>query len=186
MEQEILPECSQRSSTALTPSDVSLPMIQHGKSLPAGHATNINWMHDSAESFNGQGPYSLVTAGQSLHWLKLDVVLPKLSRMLTPDGVLAIVDVLFEPQPPWQEGYSHIIKRYSNNQAYQPINIVSKMQEAGLFQTLGMRRTAPLLKKQRVADYIDAQHARSSLSLDTMSKNEAEGFMSEMRSLLER
>ncbi len=165
--------------------DYSLPMIGHGKALAGGDAKNIQWIHESAEGFHGPGPYALITAGQSLHWMHLETVLPKLSAMLTPNGVLAITTVLFEPKPPWQEAYAAIVKKYSNNQAYQSTNIIDGLERARLFRRLGARRTAPMLTKQTISDYIESQHGRSSLSLETMTTSDAEGFKQDMQELLQ-
>lgn len=37
-------------------------------------------------------PYGLVTAGSSLHWMDWEVVLPRIGRLLSPEGCLAIVN----------------------------------------------------------------------------------------------
>ncbi|KAK3187296.1 hypothetical protein K4F52_003927 [Lecanicillium sp. MT-2017a] len=167
--------------------DSSLPMLEHGKALAEGDATNTNiqWIHESAESFAGQGPYALITAGQSLHWMDWETALPKMAAMLTSNGVLAITTVLFQPRPPWQDGYTAIVKKYSNDPAYRSMNISEELESAGLFRTIGLRRTAPMLFKQTVMDYIESQHGRSSLSLDAMTKSGAEGFKQEMWNLLQ-
>lgn len=165
--------------------DYSLPMIEHGQALAGGDATNIQWIHESAENFAGQGPYALITAGQSLHWMQCETVLPKLSAMLTPNGVLAITTLLFEPSLPWQDGDVAIMKKYSNNPAWRSRNTADELENAGLFKRLGVRHTEPFLIKQTVSDYIESQHARSSLSLETMTLSEVEGFKQDMRNLLQ-
>ena len=37
-------------------------------------------------------PYALVTAGESLHWMAWEVVLPRFAAALVPGGLLAIAD----------------------------------------------------------------------------------------------
>ncbi len=53
-----------------------------------------------------------------------------------------------------------------------------------MFQRLGKRETAPVVVKQAVEDYIAGQHARSTLSLDTMTAEQATQFDREMQALL--
>ncbi|KAH8898057.1 methyltransferase type 12 [Thozetella sp. PMI_491] len=165
--------------------DVSLPMLEHGKTLPGGSDSKIRWIHSKAETFAIQGPYALITAGQSLHWMDLDVVMPRLSRMLTPNGVLAIATVLFEPQAPWQDEYTKIVAKYSRNQKYVPFNMIPELEKANLFQKLGESRTAPLFMRQTIGDYIESHHARSSFSLDDMTTDEVDNFSQEMRGILQ-
>lgn len=45
-------------------------------------------------------------------------------------------------------------------------------------------QTAPVSVKQTIEDYIAAQHARSTLSLDTMTAEQAAQFDREMQALL--
>lgn len=162
--------------------DYSLPMMQHGKTLEGGDAANIHWIHESAEAFTGQGPYSLITAGQSLHWMQWETVLPKLSEILTPNGVLSITTVLFEPKPPWQDGYVAVIKMYSNSPEYRSMEITKELENVGLFKASGTYRTAPVLTKQTISDYINSQHGRSGLSLETMTPTDAEIFKEDSHS----
>jgi hypothetical protein len=53
-----------------------------------------------------------------------------------------------------------------------------------LFEPVGVQETAPVTVQQTVEDYIAAHHARSSLSLDAMSAENALWFDVEMQALL--
>jgi ubiquinone/menaquinone biosynthesis C-methylase UbiE len=166
--------------------DLSLPMLERARTLPGGDSPKIRWLHGRAEDVELEPPYALVTAGESLHWMEWDVVLPRLARVLTPHGLLAIAYVEEQParSDPWSEGYRQIKQRFSNNPAYQPFDWIAELEKYRLFQKLGERQTAPVSVKQTVEDYIAAQHARSILSLDTMSIEQATQFDAEMRALL--
>ena len=163
--------------------DLSLPMLERAKMLPGGDSPKIRWWHGRAEEVSFEPPYALVTAGESLHWMELDVTLPRLARVLTPHGLLAIAFV--EEQPTlWSEGSSQIKQRFTNNPAYQPFDWIAESEKERLFQQLGYRLASPVSVSQTVEDYIAAQHARSILSLDTMTAEQATQFDREMRALL--
>ena len=163
--------------------DLSLPMLERARTLPGGDSPKIRWLHGRAEDVELEPPYALVTAGESLHWMEWDVVLPRLARALTPHGLLTIAFVE-EQSAPWSEGSNQIKQRFTNNPTYQPFNWIAALEKERLFQRLGERETAPVALKQTVEDYIAAQHARSILSLDTMTARQAREFDTEMQALL--
>src|SRR5690349_13494055 len=71
--------------------DVSEEMIGQGKLLPGGNHPDLNWILGRAEDAPLHPPYSLITTGDSLHWMDWDVVMPRFARMLTPRGRLAVL-----------------------------------------------------------------------------------------------
>jgi ubiquinone/menaquinone biosynthesis C-methylase UbiE len=166
--------------------DLSLPMLERAKTLPGGDSPKIRWLHGRAEDVELEPPYALVTAGESLHWMEWDVVLPRLARVLTQYGMLAIayVEEQSARSAPWSEGARQISQRFSNNPAYRPFDWIAALEKYGLFQKLGERQTVPVTVSQTVEDYIAARHARSTLSLDTMTAEQAAQFDMEMQTLL--
>lgn len=163
--------------------DISEPMLQRARTLPGGDSPKIRWLIGSAEAAEVQPPYALITAGESLHWMDWGVVLPRFAQMLTQRGVLAIVTVE-EQANPWHEGYIQIVKRFSNNPTYRPIDLIAELEHHHLLQKQGEQVTAPVAWQQTIADYIAAQHARSSLSLETMSAAQAVQFARDLQALL--
>jgi ubiquinone/menaquinone biosynthesis C-methylase UbiE len=166
--------------------DLSLPMLKRARTLPGGDSPKIRWLHGRAEDIELEPPYGLVTAGESLHWMEWDVVLPRLARIMTPHGLLAIayVDEQSQEFAPWSDGSRQISQRFTNNPAYQPFDWIAELEKHGLFQKVGERQTAPVSIQQTVEDYIAARHARSTLSLDTMTAEQAQQFDAQMRALL--
>ncbi len=163
--------------------DMSFPMLERARTLPGGDSPKIRWLHGRAEDVELQPPYALVTAGESLHWMDWGVVLPRFARLLTPHGVLAIVYIVDQPVP-WREGYLQIVRRFTNNPTYVPFDMIAEFEKYQLFQKLGEHKTAPVSLRQTVEDYIAAQHARSNLSLETMTAEQAAQFDMEMQVLL--
>jgi trans-aconitate methyltransferase len=162
--------------------DLSLPMLERARTLPGGDSPKIRWLHGRTEDVELEPPYALVTAGESLHWMEWDVVLPRLARVLTQHGLLAILNVEERPVP-WHEGYRQIEQRFTNNPAYQPFDWITELEKERLFQKLGTHETEVAVS-QTVEDYITAKHARSILSLDTMTAEQATQFDTEMQALL--
>jgi trans-aconitate methyltransferase len=163
--------------------DWSQPMLERARTLLGGNAPNIHWLPGRAENVQTQPPYALITAGESLHWMEWSVVLPRLAREVSPRGMLAILYVE-EQSNPWEEGYRQIVRRFSNNPTYRPFDWIAELEKYQLFQQLGERRTTPVSMQQTVGDYVAAQHARSSLSLETMTAEQATQFDTEMQALL--
>jgi 2-polyprenyl-3-methyl-5-hydroxy-6-metoxy-1,4-benzoquinol methylase len=163
--------------------DWSLPMLERARMLPGGASPKIRWLHGRAEDVETQPPYALVTAGESLHWMEWGVVLPRFAREVSPHGMLAIVYLVDQPVP-WSEGYLQIVRRFSNNPTYVPFDWITELEKYQLFQKLGERKTAAVSVRQTVEDYVAAQHARSSLSLETMTAEQAAQFDTEMQALL--
>jgi trans-aconitate methyltransferase len=159
--------------------DISLPMMEKGKRLPGGNSPKIRWLHGRAEDIDLAPPYALVTAGQSIHWMEWDIVLPRFRQALTPHGFLAILGP--EEQPiPWDVPLRTIIKRYSTNQAYQPVDLIAEFEQRHLFQNVGEIYTTPVPFSQPLSDYIEAFHAKSSLSRDHMTREAAAAFDAEL------
>ena len=163
--------------------DLSLPMLERARTLPGGDSPKIRWLQGRAEEVETQPPYALVTAGESLHWMEWEVALPRFAQLLMPRGVLAIVHIVDQPVP-WREGYGQLEQRFTNNPSYVPFDMIAEWEKYGLFQKWGERETAEVVVSQTVEDYIAAKHARSILSLDTMTPKQATQFDTEMQALL--
>jgi ubiquinone/menaquinone biosynthesis C-methylase UbiE len=163
--------------------DISLPMMEHGKALPGGDSPKMRWLHGTIEDIPLSLPYALVTAGQSLHWMNWDVVLPRFARSVTPHGMLAIVNAEVVPNA-WSEDVTNIIRRYSTNQTYQPFDLIEELEKRHLFQKEGEVCTTPMPFEQSVQNHIEAFHAQSSLSRDHVTPERATAFDEEMREVL--
>ncbi|NJN82463.1 MAG: class I SAM-dependent methyltransferase [Caldilineaceae bacterium] len=79
--------------------DLSPRMVEEGKRLPGGNHSNLRWIVGAVEDAQLDPPYALVTAGQSIHWMDWDVLLPRLHKCLSPRGALALVGISIARQP---------------------------------------------------------------------------------------
>ena len=166
--------------------DVSPAMIEEGRRSPGGDHPAIRWIVGRAEDAPIDPPYSMVTAGTSLHWMDWEVVLPRVGHALTPGGLLVLISEGFVP-PPWQRELIAIIVRYSMNQDYQPgFDLPTELEARGLFQVQGRRKTAPTPFRQGLDAYVESFHARSGLSRARMGADAARSFDAEVRALVSR
>jgi len=162
--------------------DVSAPMLARARLLPGGDHPGLRWIESRVEDFASESWYSLVTAGESLHWMDWPVVLPRFRELLVPGAMLAIVQRSEGPVP-WQDGLAELIATCSTVRNYEPFDLVAELERRGLFAVRGRHRTAPVPFRQPVADYIESFHSRSSLSRETMAPGKADAFDAQLREL---
>lgn len=164
--------------------DVSAPMIERGMRLPGGDHPKLRWIVGSAEESPLYPPYALITAGDSLHWMDWYRVMPRFSRLLTPNGYLAILGIETVP-PPWEEEMRSLVRRFSTIPNWRYFDIVGGLEERGLFQRAGSRRTEPVRFTQALDQYIESFHGRASLSRERLASDYAAAFDEKLRALLE-
>lgn len=163
--------------------DFSRNMIEMAKALPNGDNPRLHWLFGPVEEVELDPPYALVTAGESLHWMDWNVVLPRFHKMLTPGGYLAIIQKDSLPEP-WFAGLSEIIPRYTTNKDFYSFDMIEALERHGLFQKLGEKTTAPVPFMQSIDDYIESFHSRNGFSRERMTREQAEGFDQEARRIL--
>lgn len=166
---------------ALDALDVSAPMLEVARARAGASHTNVTWILGPAETFASRASYSLIAAGESLHWMDWDVVLPACARWLRPDGVLAIVDRrLFEPVP-WQRELDALLHTHSTNRIFERTDLVDELTGRGLFRETGRQVTKSVAIEQSVADYVESFHSRNGFSRERMSAESAAAFDESLR-----
>lgn len=163
--------------------DASPAMIARLRTMPGGDHPALHPQVLQAEAVTSAEPYGLVTAGDSLHWMDWDVVLPRLSRLLVPGGFLAIVH-RNEVPPPWREGLLALIAESSTSKDYETFDLIAELERRGLFEVAGRFATTPQSRTQLVADYVESFHSRSSLSRENMTPEAADSFDRGLRELI--
>jgi SAM-dependent methyltransferase len=163
--------------------DVSEEMIGQGKRLPQGDHPNLNWILGRVEDAPLHPPYALITAGDSLHWMDWEVVMPRFAQMLTPRGMLAILGADQLPTP-WDDELRPIRQRYSVISNWQSFDHIKAVEDRGLFHRAGAQRTAPVPFVQSIDDYIESFHGRAGFSRERMTAEAAAAFDREVRELV--
>lgn len=164
--------------------DPSAAMLARARELPGGDSPRVRWIAGTAEDAPLDPPYALVMAGESLHWMDWERVLPRFHVVGTSNSVVAIVHRL-DGDVPWQDDLLPIIRQYSTMYQYEAFDLIAELEERGLFQRLGQHETARRLFAQPVADYIASFHSRSSLSPASLTPEAVAGFDGAVDALLE-
>ncbi|HEY1178272.1 MAG TPA: hypothetical protein VGF17_19125, partial [Phytomonospora sp.] len=159
-------------------------MIAVGKERPGGSRENLRWIAGKAETAPLDGPYGLVTAGASLHWMAWPDLMPRLLDVTADGAVLAVVEH-GERDLPWQAALNEVIVRHSRNPGYDPdFTVVDAITAGGHFAETGRVRTAPVVIRQDVASYVERFHSTSSLARENMPAGEAADFDREVREVV--
>ena len=165
--------------------DFSHHMLETAKRLPNGDNPRLRWLYGAVEDIELTPSYALITAGESLHWMDWNIVLPRFHQLLSSGSYLALVGHETSPAP-WYETLREIIPRYSTNTDFQAYNLVDMLQQHGLFQVVGQRTTAPVPFVQSVDDYIESFHSRNGFSKERMGVEQAKAFDKEAREILRK
>lgn len=160
--------------------DFSAAMVARGKQLPGGDRATIHWQVAAAEDAELHPPYSLATAGESLHWMDWDVVLPRLGT------TLAILDRDWAGTPALREALLPIWQSYSSVRDYQPYDLVEELTGRQLFRVLGQYRCAPEPWHPTIEEYLDARHSQRGFSRTHLGEAATAEFDHEVRNTLRR
>ena len=165
--------------------DRSAAMIAEGKVLPGGDDRRIRWITGTAEAAPLDGPYGLITTGQSLHWMDHDVVMPRFHDALASGGRLAAADMDWELPSAWRDDLVAIIKSYSPVRSTFSVDLFGGLQRRGLFERLGFQKTSTDLVDVSVDEFVGMHQSTSSLSTVTL-KDRSDAFASDVRALFAR
>jgi SAM-dependent methyltransferase len=163
--------------------DVSEPMLAAARDMPGGGHRVIRWIHGRVEDVALVGPYALAVAGDALHWMEWDVVLPRIRDALAPGAHLAIVSAKYDA--PWLDRLLDPIVRYSAMQDFERYDLVEELEARGLFVKAGERTLGPLAFARTVDDYVEALHATAGLARERMGDANALAFDAEARAIVE-
>ena len=151
--------------------DFSLHMLEQGKQLPNGDHPHLHWLHGRIEDVQLQPPYALVTAGESMHWMDWDIVMPLLNEMLVDGAYLAMIERRIQPVI-WHL-LGDVVSRYRTD-TYDPQQ--HNHQEQSLFQKIGESTTEPFTLVQPLDEVIESYHSRAGFSRERMGATQAAAF----------
>lgn len=165
--------------------DFSVPMIAKGKQLPGGNGANVVWIEGSVENAALTPPYALITAGESIHWMEWDVVLPRFASALSEHGMLAVIERNWDG-PRESEVRKRIVpifRQYAAKEMNAPFNLISGLAQRG-FQKVGELIVCEPWQPT-VTEYIECRHAQNSFSRDQMGEERAAAFDTDLGAALE-
>lgn len=164
--------------------DFSPGMIAKGKHLPGGDHPHLTWIHGAVEDVSLSSRYALITAGESLHWMAWEAVLARFADLLTPRGVLAIVERDWDDPPVLRERLRPIFQQYSPVRDYQAVNWLEQIASAGLFRALGEKRTRLVPWQPTLDEYVECRHSQRGFSRDRMAAADVAAFDAAVRRVL--
>jgi SAM-dependent methyltransferase len=167
--------------------DFSAAMLAEARKLPGGDARNIRWIESPVETVELEPPYALITAGESLHWMAWDVVMPRFASALSRNGMLAIAIRDWGSPPALQERLDPIFRRYAANvsSGWRPIVLTDELTQRGLFKLLGQQRVGPEPWQPTTEEYLEARHSHQGFSRTHMGPANVEAFDRAIRAALE-
>jgi SAM-dependent methyltransferase len=160
--------------------DFSEAMLVLARQLPGGVARNIRWTLGAVEDVTLNGPYALVTAGECLHWMDLDLVMSRFAQVLTSNGSLAIIDRNWDTDASVWQRILPIIERHSPVRNYQPFNLIEHLAGRTLFEINGQQRFGPEPWRPTVEEYLECRHSQRGLSRTHMGPSVAASFDAEV------
>ncbi|MFF0340945.1 class I SAM-dependent methyltransferase [Kribbella sp. NPDC004875] len=156
--------------------DFSEPMVDAGRRRPGGDHPNISWQVNPIETADLAGPYALVTAGASIHWMPWEETFARIVPHLTPNAQLVVIEHGAVDEP-WWDRLIPVIERHTRKKNHDPnYNVVDAIRERGLLDLGGTARTERVTYQQQVTDYIEKLHSTSSLARGLMPADEAAAF----------
>ena len=164
--------------------DFSQEMIRVGQSLVNGDHPNLQWIVGPIETVQLYPPYSMVTAGASIHWMEWEVVFPRFKEVLTTDGYLVIIDGDRPIESLWHEAELSLIRKYSTNRHHESIDLIQELVDRGHLHLVGDKRTAPVSFSQPHTDYVQSFHSRESMSKEHMGEENVKAFDIELSHVL--
>jgi len=166
--------------------DPSEAMLAIARSRAAGSGAPIRWIRATAEAFEPDGPYALVVASESFHWMDWSVVPAKIASLLQPGGVLALVSGRELVDLPWRDELMQWIVRYSTNRDFRPYDLVDELTGRGLFRVTGRHSTGRVAFTQSVDEYVESIHSRNGFSRERMGESRAAEFDEAVRAMVSR
>lgn len=163
--------------------EVSAAAVEVAKAR-LGHR-NISWMCSLAEEADYHGPYGMIVAGDSVHWMEWATVFPKFAAALAPGGHFVIVDKGGAFPECARREMLDIFSRYTTNPDWKPYDLIEELFSRRYFQPAG-NEVVSYRRKQPLADFIESLHARSGFSRQRMSKHNAVAFDAEISELMDR
>ena len=164
----------------------SAALIEAGRELPGGGHPGLRWiLGEVDQAVELDGPYSLVTAGASLHWMPLRRTMARLAAgALGEQGVVAVVEHGYH-RLPWRDAIDELITHYSRKPEFDPrFSVVEELVERGLFRKTGEHRTIPTPFRQSVGEYVEQFHSTATLARELMPSEEAAEFDAAVQSIV--
>lgn len=168
--------------TAVDPSEHMLDMAQ---ALGRNGRHNIRWIKGRADDVELAGPFDLIVVGAAIHWMRHDLVMPKLRRALGDKGLLALIHGDAPSEAPWIGAYRAHVKRWVEKGGAAWIDADKTPPSHLNWMKVEGRETFEAEVRQKLDALIEAEHSRATWSRAAMGRAAARQFDTDLRGLLE-
>jgi len=173
-----------RFSTRVDAIDPSVALMAEGRQLPHGDDQKLRWIAGTSEGGPLSGPYGLITAGASIHWMDPARTMPRLASALATGAKLALVDLRAGAHP--LPEMIDIIIRYSEVEHHKELSeIVTDLEASRHFSPEGERHTATRMVRRSLGEYLEFLHSTSTLARIRLGSR-AQAFDADVRALFQR
>ncbi len=149
--------------------DISKAMLEEAQRV-THDAPNIHWIHSPAETAPVEGPYDLITAADSIHWMDWEALFRNMRGWLKQEGFFCVVTRWYENNIWWDEAFQEIVKTYSTNRDFKKYDIIEALKKSGFVTIEGSTKTKPVAFTQPLDSLIGAFHSRNGFSRDRMGQ----------------
>lgn len=170
----------------VTAIDSSGPMIAVGRAGALGQPGNIDWVCAPAEAADFRSDVDLAVAGASLHWMRHDIVFPKLCDALLPGAPIAVVDGDGPSAAPWLEAYRDLIVRWVERMGFvfgDP-EFRARMSAHEAWIDIQGREAFSATRTMPIEHLIESEHSRATWARAKMGGAAADAFDADLRSVL--
>ena len=147
--------------------DVSAAMIAAGRLADGGSAPNLHWIEARIEDAPLDPPYSLVVAGDSVHWFDWEAALPRLAHSLAERGLLAVADRAWVLPAETKALLEPIYARHGNPD-FAPLDPVHELERRGLFARLGRHESPSTPWRPTLDELLGHHHSMSGFVVERL------------------
>jgi SAM-dependent methyltransferase len=167
--------------------DPSASMIAAGRKHDAGAHPNIEWLTAAAEDAALAGPYDLVTAGASVHWMRHETIFPRLAAALRPAGTLAIISGDDVSSAPWLGEWTAFTFRWLTKLGQVPDahGYDAALRSYQDWLDVAGSASFSFAFTQSLSDFITCQHSRATWSRAAMGTALAKAYDDQLWELLQ-
>jgi SAM-dependent methyltransferase len=164
--------------------DSSRAMLNVARARRPSGRLGLHWIEGKAEDFRPGTRYSLVAAGESLHWMDWEAVFSWMPDALEAGAVLALVSGRELAPVPWARPLGQLLARFSTNREFRPYDLVEELTKREIFRETGRASTERVGHVQSTEAYVESFHSRNGFSRERMTPAAAAAFDLELRRLL--
>ena len=161
--------------------DPSAAMIAEGRRLYS--STSIKWICAGAEDAALPDRIDLVTAGTAIHWMKHEVLFPKLAQRTE---LIAVLSIKAPRESAWAVAQDALMTRWLARigETYDPIAFDAKNRLFERWLDIGGQSQFTTRFSQSIADFVTGMHSTAVHSRSRMGADLAAEFDRELEAML--